>query len=114
MPEDPALDPSRTIDHVPALQAPSIVDDTGAYQPTGATGPYLPVPPADAPSIPGYRINAEVAHGGMGRVYAGHEPTPACPTSASSPIPPMGGHRQLCDFDGHLGSRTGSAYRICW
>jgi hypothetical protein len=39
-------------------------------QSTGATGPYLPTLPAEAPTIPGYRITQEIAKGGMGRVYA--------------------------------------------
>ena len=73
MPENPALDPSRMVDHVPPPEAPSTVDDTGAYQPADSTGPYTPAPPADAPSIPGYRITAAIARGGMGRVYAGHD-----------------------------------------
>jgi serine/threonine protein kinase len=66
----PSLDLRRTVDHVPTTDAPSTVDDSGAYQPVGLTGPYIPAPPADAPSVPGYRITAEIAHGGMGRVYA--------------------------------------------
>jgi len=37
---------------------------------TGATVPYVPAPPADAPTIPGYRITGEIAKGCMGRVYA--------------------------------------------
>jgi serine/threonine protein kinase len=32
-------------------------------------------PPADAPSIPGYRITGLIARGGMGRVYAGYDLT---------------------------------------
>jgi serine/threonine protein kinase len=75
MPETPSLDPRRTVDHVRSPEAPSTVDGTGAYQPAGSTGRYTPAPPEDAPSIPGYRITAEIARGGMGRVYAGHDLT---------------------------------------
>ena len=70
MPNNPSLDPTRTVDHVPSPEAPSTVDDTGTYQPAGPTGRCIPAPPADAPSIPDYRITAEIARGGMGRVYA--------------------------------------------
>jgi serine/threonine protein kinase len=75
MPEDPSLDPRRAVDHVSSPGSPSTVEETGACQPPGATGQYLPAPPAEAPIIPGYRITAEIARGGMGRVYAGHELT---------------------------------------
>jgi serine/threonine protein kinase len=75
MSDNPSPDPSRTVDHVPALEEPSTVDETGASQPAGSTWPYIPAPPADAPSIPGYRISAEIARGGMGCVYAGHDLT---------------------------------------
>jgi serine/threonine protein kinase len=75
MPEDTSLDPRRTVDHVPSPEAPSTLDDTGANPAAGSTGPHLPAPPAEAPSIPDYRITAEIARGGMGRVYAGHDLT---------------------------------------
>src|SRR6516165_178421 len=75
MPEDPSLDPQRTVDHVPTPEMPSTVDDTGACGPAGSTEPYLLAPRVDAPSLPGYRITAEIARGGMGRVYAGHDLT---------------------------------------
>ena len=75
MPDKPWLDPSRMVDHVPSPEAPSTLGDTGAYQSAGSTEPHVPASPADAPSIPDYRIDAEIAHGGMGRVYAGHDLT---------------------------------------
>jgi serine/threonine protein kinase len=75
MPTYSSRAPSGTVNHVPSPEAPATVDDTGAYQPAASTGPYLPAPPADAPIIPGYHISAEIAHGGMGRVYAGHDLT---------------------------------------
>jgi serine/threonine protein kinase len=75
MPEKPSLDPSGTVDHVQSPKAPSTLGDTGTYQPTGSTEPHIPAPPTDAPSIPDYRIDAEIARGGMGRVYAGHDLT---------------------------------------
>src|SRR5262245_15793230 len=75
MPEHPAFDPTRRVDPVPSPEVAATVDHTGAYQSAGATGPYLPAPPADAPTIPDYRITAEIARGGMGRVYAGHDLT---------------------------------------
>jgi serine/threonine protein kinase len=75
MTDHPSLDPRRTIDHVAYPKAPSTVDDVGTFLPAGSTGPCTPAPPADAPSIPNYRITAEIARGGMGRVYAGHDLT---------------------------------------
>jgi serine/threonine protein kinase len=67
MPNNPSLDPQRTVDHSPTPEASSTVD--------GTTVPHAPAPPADAPTIPGYTITAEIAKGGMGRVYAGRERT---------------------------------------
>ena len=75
MPETPARETRGTVDYVASPAPPSTVADAGAYQPAGSTEPRLPVSPADAPSIPGYRITAEIAAGGMGRVYAGHDLT---------------------------------------
>jgi hypothetical protein len=73
MPNNPSLDPSRTVDHAPSSEAPPTAADAGAYQAAGSAEPYVSAPPADAPSIPGYRITAEIARGGMGRVYAAHD-----------------------------------------
>jgi tetratricopeptide (TPR) repeat protein len=72
-PPDPSFDPYRTVDH-DAKASLETVDANQAVS-TNATGPYIPAPPADAPSIPGYRITEEIARGGMGRVYAGHDLT---------------------------------------
>ena len=58
MPQDPSLDPRPTVDHVAPPDSPATVDDTGADPPAGSTAPYTPAPPADAPSLPGYRITA--------------------------------------------------------
>ncbi|MFO0842695.1 MAG: tetratricopeptide repeat protein [Gemmataceae bacterium] len=70
-------DPNRTapVGPVEPGSNPETVDATGAYQPAGATEPHVPALPADAPTIPGYAINAEIARGGMGRVYAGRDLT---------------------------------------
>ncbi|HEX5269441.1 MAG TPA: serine/threonine-protein kinase [Gemmataceae bacterium] len=59
----------------PAPEAPSTVEDTTAHQPAGSAAPPHAAPPADAPSIPDYLITAEIARGGMGRVYAGFDRT---------------------------------------
>jgi serine/threonine protein kinase/tetratricopeptide (TPR) repeat protein len=75
MSDQPSLGSQRTADHVPASESPSTLDDTGAYQPAGTTFPDAPAPPADAPTIPGYAITADIARGGMGRVYAGRDLT---------------------------------------
>jgi serine/threonine protein kinase len=75
MPEDPSVDPQRTVHYVPTPDTASTVDDTGACRPASSTEPHLSAPPVDAPSVPGYRITAEIARGGMGRVYAGHDLT---------------------------------------
>ncbi len=76
-PPDPSLDPNRTVDHE-VTPRPETVDMSQQIS-TGATGLYVPAPIADtpvgAPSIPGYRITAEIAKGGMGCVYAGHDLT---------------------------------------
>ncbi|MFO0927124.1 MAG: serine/threonine-protein kinase [Gemmataceae bacterium] len=75
MPENGSLDPLQTVDHVPAVEpAAATVDGTGPYEPAG-TEPHVPAAPADAPDVPGYRIRAEIATGGMGRVYAGQDLT---------------------------------------
>src|SRR5450755_3578786 len=87
MPENPSLDPRQTVDYVPSSHASSTVDDIGTSQPAGATGPYLPAPCAEAPSIFGYRITAEIAHGGMGRVYAGHDLTLAREVAIKTLLP---------------------------
>jgi tetratricopeptide (TPR) repeat protein len=75
MPENPSPEPLRTVDHLPPPEAHSTIDSMGASQPADATEPHVPAPPADAPSIPGYAITAEIARGGMGRVYAGRDLT---------------------------------------
>jgi serine/threonine protein kinase/predicted RNA polymerase sigma factor len=75
MPDPTSPDPRRRVDPAPSPEAPSTVDDTGAYQPADSTGLYTPAPLAGAPSIPDYRITAEIGRGGMGRVYAGHDLT---------------------------------------
>jgi hypothetical protein len=68
-----AIDPTRTVDHVVPAEELATVDVSQPDQSTNASGPYLPAGPVDAPTIPGYRITAEIARGGMGRVYAGHD-----------------------------------------
>jgi eukaryotic-like serine/threonine-protein kinase len=75
VPENPSFDPLGKVDPVPSPAAPSTVNDLGTHQSPGATVPDLSAPPADSPSIPDYRIIAEIARGGMGRVYAGHDLT---------------------------------------
>ncbi|MCX7663946.1 MAG: tetratricopeptide repeat protein [Gemmataceae bacterium] len=40
---------------------------------TAVTQTNLPKPPPEIPTIPGYRITAEIARGGMGCVYAGFD-----------------------------------------
>lgn len=69
MSDQRSLDPQRTVDHTPAADEPSTVDATGAWRST-SLGRRLPDPPPDAPTIPGYHVAAEIARGGMGRVYA--------------------------------------------
>ena len=70
---EPSLDPNRTVAHDAPPQPETV--NVSQEQATGATGPYVPAPPAEAPTIPGYRIEAEIAKGGMGRVYAGYDLT---------------------------------------
>lgn len=75
MPETGSLGPCPTVEHVPPSVPPvATVDTTGPYPPAG-TEPHVTAPPADAPAVPGYRITAEIATGGMGRVYAGQDLT---------------------------------------
>ena len=63
---EPSLDPNRKVDQATLefLQADKSTEASGAVSPTA---------PADAPPIPGYRITTEIAKGGMGRIYAGHD-----------------------------------------
>jgi serine/threonine protein kinase len=67
-------DPNRTVERAASLHQAN-VDFSQPDHSTTASGPYNHAPPAEAPVIPGYRITAEIATGGMGRVYAGHELT---------------------------------------
>jgi serine/threonine protein kinase/tetratricopeptide (TPR) repeat protein len=73
VPENPSFDPPRRVDPVPSPAAPSTVNDKGTYESAGSTVPEFPAAPADSPSIAEYRITAEIAKGGMGRIYAGHD-----------------------------------------
>jgi tetratricopeptide (TPR) repeat protein len=61
----PSADPDRT-----AARSASVEPDATVVAADGSTGPRPADPPAGAPSIPGYAITAEIARGGMGRVYA--------------------------------------------
>jgi len=65
-------DPNRTLDQ-PAVESPSTLDATGAYQPAADTEPRATRVATDAPAIPGYTITGEIARGGMGRVLSGRE-----------------------------------------
>src|SRR5689334_11557280 len=60
-------DPQRTID---LPQSDGTFNQTG---PLHATPGGDPAAPADAPNIPGYVIDSELARGGMGCVYAGRD-----------------------------------------
>jgi tetratricopeptide (TPR) repeat protein/tRNA A-37 threonylcarbamoyl transferase component Bud32 len=71
MPEKPSIDPLQKVDPVPSQASPSTVHDT--HHSTGPTVPHLAGTPADSPSIPDYRITAEIAIGGMGRIFAAHD-----------------------------------------
>ena len=52
------------------------IDATGAAQPSVVSDAGLASSDApDLPTIPGYVITAEIARGGMGRVYAGRDVT---------------------------------------
>jgi tetratricopeptide (TPR) repeat protein/tRNA A-37 threonylcarbamoyl transferase component Bud32 len=72
MTPDRSQDPLRTVDHLPpvdsvdSLPANSTVDDV-------RTTPHIPSPLPEAPVIAGYRITEEIARGGMGCVYGGHD-----------------------------------------
>jgi tetratricopeptide (TPR) repeat protein len=68
LPQSNRLLPSLTTD-------PRTVEaQTGEFVPTThGNGPTESPPSADWPSIPGYTITRLIAHGGMGRVFAGRE-----------------------------------------
>ena len=73
--------------------APDTADATGM----GTTAPpapsHFPDPPADAPTIPGYAVTAELARGGMGRVYAGHDLTLDREVAIKTLLPGASGER---------------------
>jgi serine/threonine protein kinase len=73
-PINPPFDPGRTVSPQ-ARPLPETVDLRQAESSPGHTEPYVPATLAGAPAIPGYRITAEIAKGGMGRVYAGYDLT---------------------------------------
>ncbi len=56
-------DPLGTVDHVHASAS------------TDETQPSSDAPATDLPTVPGYRVLREIAHGGMGRVLAAHDLT---------------------------------------
>jgi hypothetical protein len=58
-------DALRTTDHVPGS------DGTGDSLPAIPSGVHAST--ADFPVVPGYRVNREIARGGMGRVLAAHD-----------------------------------------
>jgi tetratricopeptide (TPR) repeat protein len=75
MTPDPSQGPRRTLDPDLPDDSPNPQTIDATRESTGATGPYVPAASAAPPEIPGYAITAEIARGGMGRVYAGRELT---------------------------------------
>jgi serine/threonine protein kinase len=76
MSSDRSVNPGQTIDLPKQASEPSTVDQTGTY--TAAPAAVLsakPSVPTDLPVIAGYEITAEIARGGMGRVFAGRDLT---------------------------------------
>jgi serine/threonine protein kinase len=75
-PREP-FDPRQpTADFVPAATPqPETVSFLRTDEPTEVKKPATSPPLLDAPTIPGYRITAEIARGGMGRVYAAFDET---------------------------------------
>jgi serine/threonine protein kinase len=75
-PREP-FDPRQpTADFVPAVTPqPETVSFLRTDEPTEVKKPATSPPLLDAPTIPGYRITAEIARGGMGRVYAAFDET---------------------------------------
>lgn len=74
-PIDPSIDPTQTIDQERSLPTKTLPDtlDESNKPPVDNLGSATSLLPVDVPTIPGYRILAEIARGGMGRVYAGQE-----------------------------------------
>jgi eukaryotic-like serine/threonine-protein kinase len=74
MPNDPSLEQRPTIDYPRQAAEPGTLDETGAYDAAPITASSAtPAPPGDWPTIAGYELTAEIARGGMGRVFAGRE-----------------------------------------
>ena len=75
MPRDPSFEPLPTIDQPATSAPPSTIDETKAYASTAVGSSATAAPIANAPSIPGYTVTAEIARGGMGRVFAARDLT---------------------------------------
>ncbi|MCS6977842.1 MAG: hypothetical protein NZM31_12670, partial [Gemmatales bacterium] len=73
------FDPRQpTADFVPAdtpKSQPETVSVSRPEPPTELRPSTVPPALAEAPAIPGYRITAEIARGGMGRIYAAIDET---------------------------------------
>ncbi|MDW8264936.1 MAG: serine/threonine-protein kinase [Gemmataceae bacterium] len=71
-----ASDADRTVDYLAAQSPqPKTIDVSQPEQSTRTIGSYVPPPLEGAPSIAGYRTTAEIARGGMGRIYAAIDET---------------------------------------
>lgn len=80
---------------IPIVQEidPDTVEETDEHNQSDTTEPCVSVTVAGGPDVPGYRMLAEIARGGMGRVYAGYDLTLEREVAIKTLLPGAGAER---------------------